>query len=551
MKKRAAFSAIAIAAWSMIGVSLLIGFITRIVALSWYISFEPDQVSEADAYAQMWNGSWPVVGPRMTPGFYLPPLYYYLVFPFTLFGRDPWLQALPNAIFSFLSIPLLIFALYRFLTGLPTALRLFWAGAGGLWWSLMFGEIVLGTMSWNPSSIPFFALSFVMIASEQIRKPICDRIAVISWSTLGVLLALLVSLHAVTLYVMPIVFVIVSAAFIIRASLHMKAALLIAMATAIAICCLAPYWYGELHNHWQNTQMIIASLHAVTTVSLQEKFDNVWRSYKWLSGQDYFVGSNALIRESGVFFLAAVAVIGILKFRGDSVLFAGLACVWLVFLCCAANYPPGFIHYRLLIVTAPIFFAASAFAYLDYDAFRNRVLGGLLALGVLGSVLTNGSMDMKREAETFGPHRILSSSALEDAFSSIPYRARVCSARAGDRIIDEYASKRNLHFSTTCIPGSYEIVPAFIGEFFFLYRYTRADDDFFILPFEIVPGPKIPADALVVKRTEAYTVILIKKEFAPLIKSHLSSRFVPHKNAPARIGATAESATAIIARLTA
>jgi hypothetical protein len=518
------------AAWSMIGASLIIGFITRILALSRYIRFQADQVTEANHYVLMWNGTLPIVGPDTTFHFALPPLYYYLVLPFTLLGHDPWLQALPNALFTFLSIPLLIFALYHFLGDLPASLRLFWAGLGGLWWSLMFSDIVLGTIQWNPSSVPFFALLFVLIATAQIRRPIYNWVATISWSFLGALLALLVSLHGSTLYVMPIVFLILSGAFIVRASSHVKATALVVLALGTAFCCLAPYWLGEIHNHWQNTQQMINQLHvAAMNGSPQEKLENVRRTYAWLSGTVYFSGSNAFIRSCGTLFLFMIAVVAILKFRGDPVLCAVLACLWLVFLYSAANYPPMYIHHGLLLVTAPIFLAVAALAFLTYDNLWNRVLGGFLALGIVASIVVNIFSDIKREAETFGPSRILSVSDIESAFSSLPYGSLVCSIRDGDMYIDQNVSWRNLHFSTTCMPGSYEVIPRFIEEDYDnnnYFHYNFKDDyynfkenaDVFITPFNIIPGPTVPADARIIKQNDAFTLIRVDKEFAPLVK---------------------------------
>jgi hypothetical protein len=528
MERRVALPALAFAAWSMIGAALIIGFVTRIAALSWYISFEPDQVNDAYAYARMWNGAWPVFGPHTTVGFMMPPSYYYLVFPFTLFGHDPWLQALPNALFSFLSIPLLIYTLYVFLGDLPPTFRLFWAGIGGLWWSFLYADIVIGTMEWIPSSVPFFVLLFALLAAAQIRRAVCDRAAVIAWSILGVLLALMVSLAGSALYVMPVVFVILGCAFIIRASSHMKAAAIFGTASAVALCCLAPYWVGQMQTHWQNTQQVIALLHdSATTAPPQEKFENAWRGYKWLSGQVYFVGSNAIAREGGVVFLIIIAVLGILKFRGDSALFAVLACLWIVTLYASANHAPWFMHYRLLITAAPIFLTVSALAFLDYDLFVNRAFACFLLSGVIASMIANAPLDIKREAETFGPYRILSVSAIEDAFSSIPYGARVCTVREGDPFVDEYVTRRNLQFSATCIPGSYEIVPTYLGEYYFIYDFVNYND-VYIRSFDVVPGPKVPAQARVIKQTKAFTLILIEKEFAPLIRDHLSSRPVNH-----------------------
>ncbi|TRU80599.1 MAG: hypothetical protein EWV76_23065, partial [Microcystis novacekii Mn_MB_F_20050700_S1] len=48
-------------------------------------------------------------------GFVIPPLYGYLAFPLTIFGSTPEFQVLTNGLFSFLSIPLLIYFVYQLL----------------------------------------------------------------------------------------------------------------------------------------------------------------------------------------------------------------------------------------------------------------------------------------------------------------------------------------------------------------------------------------------------------------------------------------------------
>jgi hypothetical protein len=118
-----------VVAYSLMGLAIAIGILTRIISLFQYTTFDigpaPDQIRDAFVYMGMMEGDFPTLGQASSAGGYnLPPLYYYLVFPFVQLGANPALQVLPNGIFSFLAIPLFIVLVYELLENLPASKRL-------------------------------------------------------------------------------------------------------------------------------------------------------------------------------------------------------------------------------------------------------------------------------------------------------------------------------------------------------------------------------------------------------------------------------------------
>ncbi|WP_234300745.1 hypothetical protein [Sphaerospermopsis aphanizomenoides] len=120
--------------------------------MSFDIGQDSDQVRDAFVVINMWKGDWPTLGSQVTTivGYHILPLYYYLCFPFTIFGADPVFQALPNALFSFLSIPLFTYLVYLLLENVEPQVRIFFSGLAGFWYSVLYGEIFISKMQWNP-----------------------------------------------------------------------------------------------------------------------------------------------------------------------------------------------------------------------------------------------------------------------------------------------------------------------------------------------------------------------------------------------------------------
>jgi hypothetical protein len=80
-------------------------------------------------------------------GFVIPPLYGYLGFPLTIFGADPEFQVLTNGLFSFLSIPLLIYFVYQLLENVEQDKRLLLSSLAGFWYSTIYADYFINNFS--------------------------------------------------------------------------------------------------------------------------------------------------------------------------------------------------------------------------------------------------------------------------------------------------------------------------------------------------------------------------------------------------------------------
>ena len=72
--------------------------------------------------------------------FTIPPLYFYLIFPFTILGSNPSFLVLANGLFSFLAIPLLIYLVYQLLENVEFSKRILLASLAGFWYSTVYRD---------------------------------------------------------------------------------------------------------------------------------------------------------------------------------------------------------------------------------------------------------------------------------------------------------------------------------------------------------------------------------------------------------------------------
>ncbi|MBC1258877.1 hypothetical protein GNE54_26035, partial [Trichormus variabilis V5] len=156
----------------MMFLSLIWGiYILSFVVIN-FSDYSGDQINDAYRIMATWDDKWPTLGsgPTAWSGlvgeFYLPPLYYYLVFPFTALTADLSAQAMPNALLTFCSIPLLTLTTYKLLENVERDKRLFLSALAGFWYICLFQNIVMSTgnsIAGNPVSIKFFLLCFVLL----------------------------------------------------------------------------------------------------------------------------------------------------------------------------------------------------------------------------------------------------------------------------------------------------------------------------------------------------------------------------------------------------
>ena len=457
----------------LILIAIIFGFVSRVVSVFHYTTFDigpdPDQVRDAFTYMKMWQGEWPHLGPAVSLGNYqLPPLYYYIVFPFTVLGPNPAFQALANAVFSFLSIILLIYLVYLLLENVEPSKRFFLSGLAGVWYSLIFPDIFISTFNWNPSPIPFFLISFTLLYKYQLEGKSAFWQAA-SWFFYGVVLAILVSLHSSTLFIMPIVFLGSCLWFIYKKRQWYFPLLAVLSANLVLI----PYWFLEISRNFVNTKNIVNTVFGSSQggSSILNRLISMPLSYIELGQQAYFIGEHKLYLIISAFFLVLTLALGLINFEGNKIILGFLLCTWGIFIYAASRFEGEhfFIHYKLLILFAPIIFAVLSLAYLSLSKF-SRVAGTVIALGIAFSMLTNLKYDIKYLSSKYGSTRLASVGSVINTFNIIPENSTICDpAKQGKRIeynlyhyIDLYITQKNFQIVSDCPPGSYLLHPKYV-----------------------------------------------------------------------------------------
>ena len=213
---------------------------------------------------------------------------------------------------------------YRLLEGVNEERRRIIASVCGLWWSVLFADLFLNNREWNPSSIPFFMLCFVLLLTEQHRQP---RLAVKAgmWIAIGICLAILESLHGSTLLVMPVVFLGVTAFDISRRARDPRRWIAPFVSLLIMALCLTPYWAGEATRGWANSRAFVSSIfaHGSAAPTLLIRLNTVRAAWTSMSEQVFFVDGGPWLKLAGIGVLVALPIFAVLlRFRGDRRLLA-------------------------------------------------------------------------------------------------------------------------------------------------------------------------------------------------------------------------------------
>ena len=462
---------------ALILLAIVVGFVTRIIFIFRYTTFDigpdPDQIRDAFVYMNMWQGNLPHLGPRSSVGQYnLPPLYYYLVFPFTIFGADPAFQALANGMFSFASILLLMYLVYKLLDNLNSSKRLMLSGLAGFWYSTIFPEIFISNFNWNPSPIPFFFISFVLLYQYQLENNSPWLTQAACWIIYGIFLAILVSLHSTTLFIMPVVFIVSSLWFIYRKRKERDKWVFPLISVISANVSLFLYWKLELVRGFINTKRIFNLIFSSSqsSNSFLEKF-KVILDYFNLGQQAYFIGDHWYNLAISIIFLLLVTLLGIIKFRGNKVIFFFLIFTWLTFLYAASNYQETyfFIPYKLLILFAPIILAVSALGYSNFSRRFNKILNSLIIGLIFLSILINSHLNLLYFSSKYGQERVMAVSDITNIFQQIPAKSTICyPEKEGKRkrynqydYIDTYITQKDFKITKDCYPGNYVLHPKF------------------------------------------------------------------------------------------
>lgn len=468
--------------YGLIILAIVIGLITRIIAVFQYITFDigpdPDQIKDAFISMKIWQGDFPTLGPPSSiGGHHIPPLYYYIFFIFTLLGSDPVFQAFPNALFSFLSIPLLMYLIYQLLTKVELPTRIFLSGLAGIWYSVIYGVIFIVNFQWNPSSISLFLLMFILLYKWQMESKASLKVQAISWIFYGISVSILVSLHSATLFLMPLVFILSCLLFEYRNYKQNNKLILLLPVLAVisSIIALLPYWIGEIGRNFSNTKLILKTIFNSSNKSsesgllmkLWEKITTLIVNYFQLAQHTYFFSTSWFYWLLSIIFLSLVTYLGIRKFKGNQNIWNISWIIWVLFLLAASNLSQLNIHYTLLILFAPIILTVVSLAYLDYSQLLTKICAAFIGICIVLSCSNNLVYDYHFLMAKYGSHNLMSTSQLTQILKKIPANSTICDPKIQRKrvfnnqynYIDTFVTHNNFKIVDTCQSGDFVIHP--------------------------------------------------------------------------------------------
>ncbi|MDJ0507690.1 MAG: hypothetical protein QNJ64_00305 [Crocosphaera sp.] len=468
-------------------ISLIYGaFILTFVVVN-FTNYSGDQINDAYRVMGIWEGVWPTLGPGpaawsgLVGDVYLPPLYYYLVFPGTIITPDLSAQAISNAVLTFLTIPLLSFTIYRLLQGVDEEKRFFLSTLSGFWYILLFRNLVLSTgdsLGGNPVSIPFFLLCFILLYDFQLNAKLSPLLEIGCWVSYGLVIAIITNLHFSALYVIPVVAIIGVIYYILQEPRSKKRWILSGIAIATTFLTLTPYWIGEIGRNWVNTQRIIQLVFDSSTeddrkVSLLKRFEAIFSGYIDLGQGVYFIGNSQKSWLISLVFLLVVLGVAIYKFKGNKTIFGGLLVTWVIFLMAYSStdldktYNPVF--YKILIYLAPIFLTMSSLAYLDLSKKLEKLLLGFIIAGITISMVINIQYHANYISSRGGMPRVPNTNDISEALEKIPPQSTLCHPQESYRnirnqeYINRYINQKELTFVANCESDFYLLNPKYIS----------------------------------------------------------------------------------------
>ena len=361
------------------------------------------------------------------------------------------------------------------------AKRLFLAGLAGFWYSSLFVDIYLSTYEWNPSPIPFFLLCFTLLYQFQLETIASVKLQALAWTAYGVVLAILVSLHSSTMFVIPVVFIASSILFLAKNRKRFRKCLLPLLSVLSAVICLLPYWKGEVSRGWVNTKEIILTVfnssHAVENNTLWEKLGRILFNYSELGRQAYFIDASWVFTLLTVVFLLLVLILGIYKFNGNKTIFAILAFTWLVYFYAASNHTGIYpIHFKMPVLFAPIIFTVLSLATLE-SPIQPKLISQFtifsLLLGVVLSIGMNLNMDYQYLAGKYSKNRVISTQEMVEVLNQLPAGSTICDRNIRGwrkvnhpyRYLDTYITQKSFKITAECQPGSYALHSKFYYQF--------------------------------------------------------------------------------------
>lgn len=235
----------------LIGI-FLFGVFLRAYHFHDWLLFELDQVRDASMVDRVLDGTekFPLLGPTMRGSgetkeslFRVGPIYpYFQIFSAKIFSSRPDAMAYPDFLFSVFSIPLLYIFLKKYfiwfisleLTGL---------------YAISFFSIQYSRFAWNPNSIPFFVLLFLISLYEFFSKR--EKVGVGYGVALGIAIGIGVQLHAIVLVVFSGI-MLISGFLLLKKDLKIIKRL--SLVLGVAILLNIPQIFSEINTGFSNTK---------------------------------------------------------------------------------------------------------------------------------------------------------------------------------------------------------------------------------------------------------------------------------------------------------
>lgn len=269
--------------------------------------FYTDQIRDALVYEHWRHGEWPVLGPAIQgTDTYLPPLFYYLLAPISIWTRNPLIHTTASSLFSALT-PFALFGLiWVTLNHTSWRKKLLLGSFGSALLTSFVPDIIVSNRIWNPVPLPYFTVIWIVLAWLICRtqKVIPYYQQFFLWSCFGGITAVAMNLHSTALVILPVTWV----AFVLYYLWEKKqtdtthwspiktiAQVFISVISGASI--MIPYWSHEISNRFQNTKNIIHILGSNrSSAEAAHWFDIVLRTVNRLG--EFLLQSGHLISDN-------------------------------------------------------------------------------------------------------------------------------------------------------------------------------------------------------------------------------------------------------------
>ncbi|MDD3487706.1 MAG: glycosyltransferase family 39 protein [Candidatus Moranbacteria bacterium] len=244
--------------WALLAI-IVLGIFLRAYHFHQWLNIGLDQVKDAQRVETVLEGKepWPQYGPEMSNSgtggrskrFRLGPMYYYFeIASAGIFGNRPDSMAYPDLFFSILSIPLFFVFMNRYFS---RQISLMLTGL----YTISFFSLFFSHAAWNPNSIPFFTLLYLLSLLEFLERRNDTRWI---WAiSLGIALGVAVQLHAILLVLFPAVAVLAFAYLLKKDPRVWKK--ILAVFFCVIVLNLGQV-RGEISNDFKNTKIFLNSL---------------------------------------------------------------------------------------------------------------------------------------------------------------------------------------------------------------------------------------------------------------------------------------------------